>query len=270
MAVVEVTMATVAEATMAKEIDSPRTDSNDSTQADPELPPGLPSPTKRSESSGDELSDMPPGLPSPTARSTKSNSDVLSPPPGLESLDPTDLLDSFMPKKIPVQSGLVEQFHNYPSGVLSSNPPSPNGGAAKKKFCVFCGMQVDPQYITAKFCAYCGVEHVKMDDDKTNEPVRTAAPSAPILSTMPQAGELQYKYDNALYDDGTGLAWSGYHGINDADYYTGAAAYAWRGMNTLVPDNMEYEEALLQGMYAPSYPLPGCPSATWPSQAMAW
>lgn len=47
------------------------------------------------------------------------------------------------------------------------SPPAGGRGSACQRgcdaaaqFCVYCGMQVEPKYLTAKFCGYCGSERV--------------------------------------------------------------------------------------------------------------
>mmetsp|Transcript_93305 Transcript_93305/g.216917 ORF Transcript_93305/g.216917 Transcript_93305/m.216917 type:complete len:157 (+) Transcript_93305:65-535(+) len=60
------------------------------------------------------------------------------------------------------------------------------------RYCVFCGMRVAPQLITARFCVYCGNVHSGEGSMDASPQLRAAAPAAPQLhaATAPAMPQL--------------------------------------------------------------------------------
>lgn len=202
---------------------------------------------------------LPPGLhvvgaslqTTPSLPGAEVDDEVVAPPPGLEPLGD---LDSTMPKKIPMNGRPFDNLRAYQTGVptIPGAPMAitiPKKAAPLKKFCVFCGMQVDPEYISAKFCAFCGAEHASLGNMNNADSIESQ-------STSPNSP--QSSFDD-YYNELAPVAWPG------TDYYSASAALAWTGLGTSTWDGSENSEEF--DMYGQAYPLT---SPSWPPQGMAW
>jgi len=206
---------------------------------------------------------------------------VLMPPPGLEGFaekvytsEDTDGLDSSMPKKVPIQ-GLPLPFdslrafqYNVASDASAPITPAMAGQKQKlpidpqKKFCVFCGMQVDPEYLTAKFCAFCGAEHAVVPNcaetgGATGLLDTSDAASFPVSTDLKGTGDIDY------YNQLDLCAWQG------AEYYNGVAALAWQGAALAWGSQEAQEHGLEYPMYGHPYAYSD-PSWPGPTQGMAF
>jgi len=113
---------------------------------------------------------------------------------------PTESLPESLPKKVSLPTTRQGQLLSVFGGPgtspkdaakkLTTNkvPKAATGKnrASGKKFCVYCGSQVDPEYLTAKFCAYCGAEHAPASADST--PTTPDRPPGSLGTSKPRRG----------------------------------------------------------------------------------
>jgi hypothetical protein len=204
---------------------------------------------------------FPPGLDAKSEQTTvahisgsTSNASTLSPPPGLNG---AEAHDADMPKKIPLPERPFDVLRAFQAGKAQVADSPKKDGRNKltrearplKKFCAFCGMQVDPEYLTAKFCAFCGAEHVQM----TN------------TNNMASAGVLPPMHHQALWQTYDDYSQGASFLQGDGEFYD--MSLGWEGADSAAWDTADHGE--FEG-YDYSCPFPASTAASWPPQAMAW
>jgi hypothetical protein len=201
----------------------------------------------------DDVAFLPPGLEVPSEQTTvahasgaTSNASTLSPPPGLNNV--ADTRDSDMPKKIPLPERPFDVLRAFQAGrpqVAENQSPK---ARPLKKFCAFCGMQVDPEYLAAKFCAFCGAEHVQINNSMVT----------------PTAGVLPPTHHQACWQSFDDYSHSATFLHGEADFYD--ESLAWQGGATAWDTSEDGEF----NTYDYSCPFSASAASSWPPQGMAW
>jgi len=182
-----------------------------------------------------------------------------------------------LPKKVPLPTTRQGQILSVFSG--SGTPPKeakkptnkvPKASgvrASVKKFCVYCGSQVDPEYLTARFCAYCGAEHAPTS---TDSPPTTPGASKPRRGAA-AGGEVKSSYL---------AAWHAYQLLAVQRFQVQYQQnLAWQGMLADAYGELaegeeggQWSEGTPPGSFSTMYSSASLdsPESDWPDHGMVW